>query len=977
MDGIDREVTGGAARAESDEAASGAHERLRAREQFYRRYGGGARVGNGRAEVDFLRWAADRGVFGADGSPWWKAVNARFTARCERARALFDAGERTHEDREIAAWLAYFAAPTGVRWYRAHNRGIVRAYLAERALAEREPASEQLFVNVVLARLLATQALNEGALIGSIGRWFAHPRLPLVRALVAQRALHPRGYPMSEQEHRAFVRCFDRTQPLSPLAAEARSLDRLLALHLREVFEIASELLEMPALRAFVRDDALVYPYLDGPPTSQRAPRATRPAPRSRPTRVAILGGGLGSLAAAYELTQEPDWQQRYEITVYQMGWRLGGKMSGGRGVHERIEELGLHLLLGFYHRAFAMFRAVYRERAERGLAPSCPFQRLDDALVPNNSLLFVEHLEDEQRWVNWPITVPERAGRPGDGDPAPHESLGLALALLWQYVRGPSTSGPRASLAFRASALGGLALTPLIRAMIERLAALVAPGARAALSQRAALVAVIDAAHAALARVDRGAYASHAARRAATALDLLCALAKGVLRDVLREDGSMDVRAINDRDFRQWLREHGARERTLRSALVTFFYNASFNNRPADGERGGVLAAGTALQFLLLGAGFRGSIFYQLRLGTADTLVMPLYQVLAARGVKFAFFHRVTGLSLSEDGARIGRVELERQVEPADERVAYDPIQWTRAGSAAWPGEPRWEWIAEPQREALRARARRGESLESPALHGHGAAVAIELGRDFDEVVIGIPPAGLRPLFRELLARDPDARRRARWRAMFDAMRSVQVMSAQLWFDRSSAALGLDPARWGLAAERALPNVVTYADPVFSWLAQDHFVEGEAWPAHARPRFVAAFTNSIDDDPTQTPGAQARAVMRAWLPRHFAWFVPQTRRGDGSFAFDTLVASPTADGDALDQQWFFASDNPSDRYVLAAPGADSARIAPEDSGFANAVLVGDWTDFGANFGFMEGTIQSAERAVRALRSRVDPRAPY
>lgn len=43
-------------------------------------------------------------------------------------------------------------------------------------------------------------------------------------------------------------------------------------------------------------------------------------------TRIAILGGGTGSLAAAWALTSTPGAAARYDITVYQLGWRLGGK---------------------------------------------------------------------------------------------------------------------------------------------------------------------------------------------------------------------------------------------------------------------------------------------------------------------------------------------------------------------------------------------------------------------------------------------------------------------------------------------------------------------------------------------------------------------------------------------------------------------------------------------------------------------------
>jgi len=60
-------------------------------------------------------------------------------------------------------------------------------------------------------------------------------------------------------------------------------------------------------------------------------------------TRITILGGGTGALSAAFGLTERPDWGDRYEITVYQQGWRLGGKGASGRNpdVAQRIEEHG------------------------------------------------------------------------------------------------------------------------------------------------------------------------------------------------------------------------------------------------------------------------------------------------------------------------------------------------------------------------------------------------------------------------------------------------------------------------------------------------------------------------------------------------------------------------------------------------------------------------------------------------------------
>lgn len=46
--------------------------------------------------------------------------------------------------------------------------------------------------------------------------------------------------------------------------------------------------------------------------------------------RVAVLGGGPAGLAAAFQLSA-PGWEQRFEsITVYQQGFRLGGKGASG-----------------------------------------------------------------------------------------------------------------------------------------------------------------------------------------------------------------------------------------------------------------------------------------------------------------------------------------------------------------------------------------------------------------------------------------------------------------------------------------------------------------------------------------------------------------------------------------------------------------------------------------------------------------------
>ena len=45
----------------------------------------------------------------------------------------------------------------------------------------------------------------------------------------------------------------------------------------------------------------------------------------AKPAKVAIIGAGPAGLSAAFGLTG-PEVRHRFEVHVYQMGWRAGGK---------------------------------------------------------------------------------------------------------------------------------------------------------------------------------------------------------------------------------------------------------------------------------------------------------------------------------------------------------------------------------------------------------------------------------------------------------------------------------------------------------------------------------------------------------------------------------------------------------------------------------------------------------------------------
>src|SRR6185436_13728050 len=147
------------------------------------------------------------------------------------------------------------------------------------------------------------------------------------------------------------------------------------------------------------------------------APRLNTPSvPSDRPIEIAVIGGGVGGVAAAFELTR-PEHQGRYRVTVYQLGWRLGGKGASGRGACDRIEEHGLHLWMGFYENAFRLMRECY---GELGRDPSkCRIASWTDAFEPNHFNAVADHTPRGD-WLPWTAYFPPLQGLPGDPGVAP-----------------------------------------------------------------------------------------------------------------------------------------------------------------------------------------------------------------------------------------------------------------------------------------------------------------------------------------------------------------------------------------------------------------------------------------------------------------------------------------------------------------------------------------------------------------------------
>lgn len=662
--------------------------------------------------------------------------------------------------------------------------------------------------------------------------------------------------------------------------------------------------------------------------------------------RVAILGGGMAGLAAAWRLS-EPGWQTRFDsITVYQRGWRLGGKAASSRGRHDRIEEHGLHIWLGSYENAFAMLRECYAEIDRPTTDPAAPVGRWEQAIAPADELGMADR--HRGRWSLWPGRFPRNDDLPGepgaDGrDLTVVGFLRRVLELVIDFAESLGTP-PSDATGPRLQALTDL----IIRSVGEVLAATAespAPGVFGAVLDDP-LRAIRD-------TLDHEHRADH--RRLWLLLSMLTATARGLIADDLLTDPA-GFRAINDEEYGDWLRRHGAHPDVLDFALVRGLYDMVFGYQDGDCERP-CFAAGLAV--LLTGIAlfqYKGAFFWKMTAGMGDVVIAPLYQALRRRGVDFEFFHRVDALHLDDTRTRVEAVTVGRQLALAEGVVQYDPL--TRVGGL--PVFP-----AAPLRAQLRDHGRPPDDLESHFAERRDAQQRIlRRGTDFDHLVLATSAAMLPIVCAELIADHPA------WQDMTRAVKTVATQAFQLWLGPDEPSLG-----W------ARPGVTTsgYVAPFDTWASMPQTLWAENWPATDDPKTVAYFCGVLDApwppdtddaDYVRRCRAQVLATAEDYLNRHVGFYLPGAVDGAG-FSWNLLCGAGELRGtEALLTQHVSVNIDPSDRYVQSVPGSDKYRLRPDESGYDNLVLAGDWTDSGMNAGCIEAAVMSGLQAANALLGR-------
>jgi uncharacterized protein with NAD-binding domain and iron-sulfur cluster len=191
----------------------------------------------------------------------------------------------------------------------------------------------------------------------------------------------------------------------------------------------------------------------------------------------------------------------------------------------------------------------------------------------------------------------------------------------------------------------------------------------------------------------------------------------------------------------------------------------------------------------------------------------------------------------------------------------------------------------------------------------------------------------------------------------MIDHLATVATQSMQLWLRASEDDLG-----WPQPGT----TMTGYVDGFDTWASMPQLLDVEDWPAHDRPEAVAYFCNTLDGawppagdwaEHSVAETARVRATAERFCRDDLRVLLPR-------FEPDTLW------GGGLDAQYVRANVDPSDRYVQSLPGTDKYRLRPDESGFDNMVLAGDWTDCGLNAGCIEAAVLSGLQAANALLGR-------
>ncbi|MEJ8852539.1 FAD-dependent oxidoreductase [Variovorax rhizosphaerae] len=730
--------------------------------------------------------------------------------------------------------------------------------------------------------------------------------------------------------------------------------------------------------------------------------------------KIAILGGGMAGLSAAYELTRTPELRALHEVTLYQMGWRLGGKAASGRDAFGRNLEHGLHVWFGCYANVFHMVQEIY---ANRTPPPGCPLQHWTDVAKPQ--LYTPIGVKTASGYSYFPLTWPTNDGTPGQGgvDMTPGEALTTGLSLLWLVIKSvydrlwktpaeaasaeavpvaatpaePATPPAAKPLptSFATSTLAQLADAELARAKElffhshaagMALHELVDAGelwTKALLAETAPLdpqhVAQLLDLHRQMQAAFRDAVARAQPVPAGSAfgmelqlveelIDIALAAAAGYFADLVLPDRPFE--SLDEIDFRAWLIQHGADPGYVANSTVTrIVYDTLFQYADGDVNRPSY-AAGTALGVCarLIGT-FKGAMMWDIQTGMGEAVVAPLYEALLAAGVDVRFFRKVTRLELSADGQQIETVRMDRQADIA--QGDYHPT-FMLENLVCWPTEPDWGQLV----DGAKMKAA-GVNFESHWCNWPAAGQeTLSRGSDFDTVVLAISMGAYKPLNDEPTMCDELLQRGGAFASFVQNINIVPTQALQLWSNQTLDELGWTSGK---------PATVSGPEYLNIWADMTQVLAVEPAVGFPKPKSLhylcGTYSTTLYRQPSTQTGVPAQAwnELRSqsvgWLNDASACIWPAARTPDGKFRFDVLTDfSGSVSGEArFDQQFLRANIDPTECCVLSAAGTTKYRLHPAQSGFTNLILAGEATRHGFNTTAIEGAVMSGMAASRAI----------
>ncbi len=707
----------------------------------------------------------------------------------------------------------------------------------------------------------------------------------------------------------------------------------------------------------------------------------TNASPVGTKTRVAILGGGPAGLSTAFALSATEELRAQYDITIYQSGWRVGGKCGQGRrGPANRIEINGTHYLFGAYDAAFKLARDIFDELAEKG---DTRFGTFESQFLACNVVAMKEFFNGN--WYTWALTIPGNGKPPGV--PTADPSLADTVRAMIGWMIDAGTATPVAELLAHDGVPAPQAPAPESPHWWQRVGDLLSRELNAI--ERHVGMGLLHLAHSLTEKLDeeanrpivreaiiwllqhfrswawdllQGPSTRHIdARRLWQLIDIGTTILIGILEEDVLSPGGFE--RIDGYDLREWMLKWGALETTVWSAPITTWYNAiaAYANGDVNSPN---MSAGLGLRAMLrLGLTYKGAFAFQLSYEVGDSIIAPMYQVLKNRGVRFMYFHRVQEVTPSADGTTIDAVVVERQVNlKSGDPASYDPFMLMPDGRPVWPDQP-----MDAQIEAPPAYAEQLMSFYAPSSKQF---VTLTKGTDFDTVVLAIPVAANRWYCAKLMEQ------KQAWDDMINLLGTTETQSLRLWLYPTVEQMGWELGQAVLSG---------YFQPLATWEDARQLVAAESWPKDHTPGGIATLFGTFPGAPLVYPGPEETDYpkLRDILTQQHATtfchaFVgslwPNATHPSNPVGIDwnSLVTLDLGLKGAarLAAQSVRGNVGPVEAYTQIHKGTLKYRLRTDQSGYDNLYLAGDWIRNGYEIGSVEGAVLGGLEAAEAVKAR-------